>query len=342
MNHEPTIIERVKQSAEFVATNSTFVKINEEAIKKFVATLNPEEYRAKVEMDTVFPLKFKSTDHEINFTALIDLLNFGSGFRYKLKEHCGRGAYETICYGVMAMVISDITFDAQFLCSIKLPDAASYFGFPLTEKDSEEPGELYLLAQHLTRAMNEAGLALAQLGYPDFAHFIRDSIQPAADERPKAVPLIDRLVKVFPPFNDTAVYKGQHVFIIKKAQLLAADLHRRFKIVEPKYFDFSDIDEVTVFSDNVLPAVLRKLGILEVVDNELVQVIANRQALPSGEKEVELRLCAVYACKKIVEYAKQAGKQMQELDLDYYLWNKGKDPEFRSFERHHTKDTYYY
>jgi hypothetical protein len=33
---------------------------------------------------------------------------------------------------------------------------------------------------------------------------------------------------------------------------------------------------------------------------------------------------------------------MQELDLDYYLWNKGKDPEFRSFERHHTKDTYYY
>jgi hypothetical protein len=41
-------------------------------------------------MDTVFPLKFKSTDHEINFTALIDLLNFGSGFRYKLKEHCGR------------------------------------------------------------------------------------------------------------------------------------------------------------------------------------------------------------------------------------------------------------
>jgi hypothetical protein len=94
--------------------------------------------------------------------------------------------------------------------------------------------------------MNEAGLALAQLGYPDFAHFIRDSIQPAADgtpltathlclipttERPKAVPLIDRLVKVFPPFNDTAVYKGQHVFIIKKAQLLAADLHRRFKVI---------------------------------------------------------------------------------------------------------------
>jgi hypothetical protein len=53
--------------------------------------------------------------------------------------------------------------------------------------------------------------------------------------------------------------------------------------VEPKYFDFSDIDEVTVFSDNVLPAVLRKLGILEVVDNDLVQVIANRQALPSGK-----------------------------------------------------------
>lgn len=87
--------------------------------------------------------------------------------------------------------------------------------------------------------------------------------------------------------------------------------------MEPKYFDFSDIDEVTVFSDNVLPAVLRKLGILEVVDSDLAQTIATRQALPSGEcrrarvshdlnsfagdQEVELRLCAVYACKKVVE-----------------------------------------
>lgn len=76
-----------------------------------------------------------------------------------------------------------------------------------------------------------------------------------------------------------------------------------------------------MFSDNVLPAVLRKLGVLEVVDNDLAQTIANREALPSGknhlcdseeccyltipfagEKEVELRLCAVHACKQIVEY----------------------------------------
>lgn len=94
--------------------------------------------------------------------------------------------------------------------------------------------------------MNEAGLALIEHNYADFAHFIRDSIQPAADgklisaclqinltrsiERPKSVPLIARLVEVFPPFKDTAVYKGQTVFIIKKAQLLAADLYRRFKV----------------------------------------------------------------------------------------------------------------
>ncbi len=94
--------------------------------------------------------------------------------------------------------------------------------------------------------MNEAGLALIKLGYTDFAHFIRIlfsrllTVIPCAllktgyltlvTERPKAVPLIARLVEVFPPFNDTAVYKGRKVFIIKKAQLLAADLHRRFKV----------------------------------------------------------------------------------------------------------------
>lgn len=33
-------------------------------------------------------------------------------------------------------------------------------------------------------------------------------------------------------------------------------------------YDFSDVKEVTVMSDNVLPAVLRKLGILKVTDKQ--------------------------------------------------------------------------
>lgn len=41
-------------------------------------------------------------------------------------------------------------------------------------------------------------------------------------------------------------------------QLLCADLHRRFA-KEDARFNFVDIHKVTVFTDNVVPAVLRKV-----------------------------------------------------------------------------------
>jgi hypothetical protein len=93
----------------------------------------------------------------------------------------------------------------------------------------------------------------------------------------------------------------------------------------------------------VVPAVLRKLNILQVVDKDLEQLIAKRQNLDSGDdREIELRLCAVYACELIVRRARSKGFHFNEMDLDYYLWLKGKEPGFRNFERHYTKNTYFY
>jgi hypothetical protein len=37
-------------------------------------------------------------------------------------------------------------------------------------------------------------------------------------------------METFPAFADKHPYKGQEVLILKKAQLLAADLYRRFEV----------------------------------------------------------------------------------------------------------------
>merc|ERR1711908_68341 len=93
-----------------------------------------------------------------------------------------------------------------------------------------------------------------------------------------AAPLVGTLTEYIPGFADTAVYShrgaaddscsavshGLDVAFHKKAQVFTVELWRRFREEQPKLFDFKDIDCLTVGADNVLPAVLRELGIISV------------------------------------------------------------------------------
>jgi hypothetical protein len=70
--------------------------------------------------------------------------------------------------------------------------------------------------------------------------------------------LVESLSQTFPAFDDKADYEGVEVLLMKKAQLLAADLYRRFHESDAR-FNFKDVENLTVFTDNVVPAVLRKV-----------------------------------------------------------------------------------
>lgn len=53
-------------------------------------------------------------------------------------------------------------------------------------------------------------------------------------------------------------------------------------------FDFHEIESLTVFSDNVLPAVLGHFGILR-FSEKLSAHLSSGNPLPAGNEEVELR-----------------------------------------------------
>jgi len=95
----------------------------------------------------------------------------------------------------------------------------------------------------------------------------------------------------------------------------------------------------------VLPAVLRKFGILELTP-KLALHIDSRADLVTSDDEIELRVLAIVASNIIINRIKSLNKfsslKINSLVLDYYLWTKGKDPEFRAIERHYTKDTFFF
>jgi len=247
----------------------------------------------------------------------------------------------------MAMYIGGNNFSAHSMRSMSLSEVNEYFRIPLVEEtkinefmSAPKLGPLSPLVKFLQKALNETGEVLFTYGYENFSALVFSTLNSGA---PKAADLVSKLVKLFPAFNDTAEYKSNTVKIIKKAQLLACDLYRALKDKDPR-FVFEDIGNLTVFSDNVLPAVLRKFGVLTLSDH-LAKIVDSQEILPRGDEEVELRLCAVYACDLIVAEAREKGNQdLNAAKLDYYLWLKGKDEQegFRQIERHYTQDTYYY
>ena len=117
---------------------------------------------------------------------------------------------------------------------------------------------------------------------------------------------------------------------------------------QEKLFRFPDVDRLTVFSDNVLPAVLRELGIVRVAPAVLERITVGEPLKAAEQADTELRAAAIVACEEIVKLAKSDEfavlglGDLTSMVLDYYVWRVGKEPRFRSVPRHSTKDTIFY
>jgi hypothetical protein len=116
----------------------------------------------------------------------------------------------------------------------------------------------------------------------------------------------------------------------KRAQIAANDLHLAGVV------DFPDVDELTIFADNLVPHVLRLDGVL-VYDDALAAAVDRREELPAGSPyERELRACAVHACEAL---AARAG--VPPRILDNWLWNRGQHPPYSERPAHITKTVFY-
>ncbi|CAH0478996.1 unnamed protein product [Peronospora belbahrii] len=340
--------------AALVAHESSSVRVNTEKLRLFVKDLdNDKELTRRVETMN-FPLNFRSQQDELNFVILYGLLNFGSGYRKDLHKYTERGAHDTIVFGLIGMYISVPKLDAQFLQNLSIDFIASFFSIPL-EKDEEistgiymsKPGPLKPLAVMIQKILNESGQKLVELKMQDFGAFVLANLSPnnsisvekkeTVSSSSSAAYLVNKLVATFPGFDDSYEFHGEKVYVLKRAQLAVACIHRRFKDSDPK-LTFADINELTAFSDNVLPCVLHALGILE-YDADLENRIRCGKELPTGQQECELRAAAIVACEQIVAESKG---RISTLELDCYLWRLVKEDRFRGLERHATRDTFFY
>jgi hypothetical protein len=114
----------------------------------------------------------------------------------------------------------------------------------------------------------------------------------------------------------------------KRAQLTAADLNTA------GVAHFDDLEDLTIFADNLVPHVLRVDGVLR-YEPELLERINAEVLIESGSpEEREIRGCALHA----VELLKG---ERSAMELDYVLWNRGQAPMYKAQPRHRARSVYY-
>ncbi|KAH3759730.1 conserved eukaryotic protein [Pelomyxa schiedti] len=351
-----TIFEQVRESCARVSLVATDCQISQDGIERFVkfleddqsgtwtniATTQPFIFGANVAANKV-TLEFVSVDAEINMLSVLDVLQIGCGYRKILHHYCNLGASDVMTRGITSLHKEMSNLTASALNTINAAAVARHFGF--SEEAMSNP-LIRQLTEIIVSVLVGSGNALLSAGYPDFSSMVRHCS--TIHTPPLANDLVSTLFEKIPAFKDMAEYPtGQPVYLMKKAQLLAGDLYRRFAKELPDLFAYSDITELTVFVDNVLPAVLRHFGVI-IPSSRLTSAIEGQVDIPAqGELEVQLRAVAVRACELIIKHTRTLPESnplhhLTTLDLDWFLWVVGKRPGIRSVERHVCQTTVYY
>jgi hypothetical protein len=142
-----------------------------------------------------------------------------------------------------------------------------------------------------------------------------------------------------PYFCDVELYDAVKVPFYKRAQLAAADLSLAFEGQELGRFD--DLQNLTIFADNLVPHVLRVDHIL-VYPEALIQHIESGKLIPAGSaEEIEIRACALHAVERLKDALNASGHAITSMELDFLLWNRGQQPAYKSIPRHRTRTIFY-
>jgi hypothetical protein len=235
------------------------------------------------------------------YVLCVDAVNFGSGWFPTLRKRPGLSGYFTVASGLTERFRALGAWTNAELRAMRTKEIAEVLG--------QSPG---------LELMSLYGQALRELG-----RFLGD--RPALDVIAEADGSAERLAEILAGgmtlFADRGFYK--------RAQIAASDL------ALAGVAEFSDLETLTIFADNLVPHVLRCEGVLRYHDRLAAHVDAG-MLLALGGPEREIRACAVHACEAISD---RAGCTPRE--LDGWLWNRGQDPAYKSRPRHRTRTVYY-
>lgn len=252
-------------------------------------------------------------------------VNFGSGYFPHLSKGPGLTGYYTTATRLKQRFDDQGPFTSQELVDMDVDSCVRLF-----QQSGDDPvvGELM---GHFSRAFRQLGRLLQE----DFQGSFLKLVTSAEGSAARLVAILSQM----PYFDDRQVYGGRKIPFFKRAQLAAADLSLAFE--GRGLGRFCDLDQLTLFADNLVPHVLRMDGILAYEPELLERINAGVLIPPGSPEEVELRACAVHAVELLRATPAAAKSGVTAQQLDYLLWHRGQQKQYKAVPRHRTRTIYY-
>jgi Potential Queuosine, Q, salvage protein family len=255
--------DAIREAAARVAARARHVRIVEEAIEPYAATLPAASPPAP-------DLEGASLEERAAFILTLNAINFGSGWFPTLRKRPGMSGFRTVEAGLRAHG----PWPAAELAAMTREEIAAAVG--------QDPG--HELIGHFAVHLRELGEKVSDRG--SFLALAR-----AGDG--SAVRLAEELAS-WPTWRDVSPYDGEDVPFFKRAQIAAADL--ALAGIAPA----DDLGALTIFADNLVPHVLRIDGVLVFDDDLVARIDAEQPIEHDSPEEVEIRACALHAAELLV------------------------------------------
>ena len=316
------LFARIREASAEVARRARHVRIDSEALEE-LAGLLARERPAQPSLD---PAQHPLGDaaRTVAFVITLNAINFGSGWFPHLAKRDGLSGYLTLASARRDRFEREGPWSAGELERLRAVDCAELFGQTLDAPVGE-------LMELFARAWNDLGTFLAREHRGRFAG-------PVEEARGSAERLV-RILARMPLYRDVARYEGFEVPFYKRAQITCSDLAEALR--ERGLGRFQDLDELTLFADNLVPHVLRSLGVLA-YSPDLAKRIDAEELIPSGSaEEVEIRAAALHAVERLAGSCARRGWRAPPRRLDHLLWSRGQSARVKARPRHRTRCPYY-
>jgi Queuosine salvage protein len=320
---ELNLFDQIRNSCRAVAEQASHVRIDFDRIDAYAASLPLEEI-SNPELDPTCHYLGRGED-TAGFILTLDAVNFGSGYFPYLKKIPGKSGYFTVATSLFNHYNTRGPLSPEDLARLTPDDCVAMFG----QAPANAP--VLELMTHFASALNDLGHYVLERYHGRWVEMVEKAGGSA--ER------LARMLVVMPYFNDVASYRTMPVAFFKRAQITAADLSVAFSGKGVGRFD--DLEQMTIFADNLVPHVLKTDGIL-IYDAGLSDRINREELIPAGsDEEIEIRACAVDAVERIKSACRRIDRPVASMGLDYLLWNRGQQPYYKSFPRHRTRTVFY-
>lgn len=300
-------IETLRDKVRQVSEQARYITIRKDRIADFTDVLLKK-----------YPLITSMNDNHFLSAAYVfalDSINFGSAWFDDFLT------YERVARGLKHAFMQDEMNTADKWLRATPEMFRQIFELPAGKYEDL----LKLFAHH----MNVSGSMIRDFYEGDVLYLLEEA-------QGSAVRLVNTLGR-WPTFHDVARLDGLEIPFMKRPQILAADIHLTFQ--GQGLGAFRDMNQLTIFADNMVPHVLRCEGILEYTPDLAARIDAGTEIAAGSREEAEIRATAIHAVELMQRTVAHRG--ITSINLDHILWHKGEEPHIAGKPTHRTKTVWY-